>query len=286
MADLSAIPKVDTLAKHAALADIPPLIKTSLIRAQLNAIRSSMIEGSEECPDAQTIVGSVLERFEEFKSGSLKTLINATGVVVHTNLGRSVLDEALFDEVKPFLVEYTNLEYDLARGSRGERYTHLSAIMREALGCEDALVVNNNAAAVFLILNTFANGKEAVISRGELVEIGGSFRIPEVMRSAGATLREVGTTNKTKRADYEAAIGENCAMLMKVHRSNFVISGFTEEVDFAQISALAKQSGVIDYFDLGSGQFSPLGASNEPLLSEIAKLSPSLVSFSGDKLFG
>ena len=283
---LRAIPKVDVLLENPALDSIVPRLKTRLIRETLDALRAGILVGEVKAIDGAALIDEVKTRYDKLIEPSFKPLINATGVVVHTNLGRSILDGALIDEIKPLLTGYGNLEYDIEGGKRGSRYTHLTRLMREVLGCEEVLVVNNNAAAVFLILNTFAQNKEAVVSRGELVEIGGSFRIPDVMRQSGAVLHEVGTTNKTHLSDYEQAVNENTSLLMKVHRSNFAIKGFTAEVDFAELIALAREKGLIDYFDLGSGQLVDLGVGNEPLLTELAALNPSLVSFSGDKLFG
>ncbi|MDR2034593.1 MAG: L-seryl-tRNA(Sec) selenium transferase [Helicobacteraceae bacterium] len=278
------IPKVDRLLEREKLAVIPIKLRTRLIRETLDHLRAQIATREVSC-DVESIERAILERFESLIAPSLRPLINATGIVVHTNLGRSAIAPELFSEIAPIVTGYCNLEYDEQTGKRGSRYDRLERLMREALGAEAALVVNNNAAAVYLILNTFALKKEAIISRGELVEIGGSFRIPETMRLSGAILREVGTTNKTRLSDYEEAIGENTGVIMKAHRSNFSISGFTSEVAFSDLIALAKEKGLIDYFDLGSGQFSSLSA-NEPLLSDISALNPSLVSFSGDKLFG
>jgi L-seryl-tRNA(Ser) seleniumtransferase len=181
------------------------------------------------------------------------------------------------------------LEYNLELGSRGERYEHVSTHLKELLNVEDVLVVNNNASAVFLILNTFAKDQEVIVSRGELVEIGGSFRIPEVMKQSGAKLVEVGATNKTKITDYANAIKENTVMLMKVHQSNFSIEGFSEDVAYENLKLLADQNNLLDYYDLGSGYVPKLPynlGNREHSLSEILECSPSLISFSGDKLFG
>lgn len=274
------IPKVDEILKNPQITTR----HTALIRETLDEIRSQLMADQEVDISIDSIVGRVLQKHARSNEPSLKRLLNATGVVVHTNLGRSVIDKALLDEIAPILTGYSNLEFDLATGKRGSRYTHITAQISKLIGAEDALVVNNNASAVFLILNTFAAGKEAVVSRGELVEIGGSFRIPEVMRASGAVLHEIGTTNKTHLADYQNAIGENTAVLMKVHRSNFTLRGFTSEVEFDEIASLAQKNSLIDYFDLGSGQMVDLGVGNDPLLSELKNAS--LVSFSGDKLFG
>ena len=237
---------------------------------------------------AKEIIQKIKSEYEKFENLALKPLINATGVVIHTNLGRSVIDEEIFDRAKGVICSYSNLEYDLNSGKRGNRYDFIGERVANFFGFEDALVVNNNASAVFLVFNTFAKGGEAVVSRGELVEIGGSFRVPEVMASSGAILREVGTTNKTKISDYEANLNENTKMLVKIHRSNFDIVGFSEETDIFEISNLAKKHKLIDYFDLGSAAALNLGkvSKNEVNVKKLAKNGLSLVSFSGDKLFG
>jgi L-seryl-tRNA(Ser) seleniumtransferase len=208
---------------------------------------------------------------------------------VHTNLGRSLIDEKVFEKVKDIATSYNNLEYDLKEGRRGERYSHISKVICELLGCEDVLIVNNNASAVFLVLNTFAKKKKVVVSRGELVEIGGSFRIPDVMKSSGAKLVEVGTTNKTHLKDYINAIDKKTAMLMKVHKSNYSIEGFSSEVSFKELVKLSREKNLIDYYDMGSGHLVdlPYGLENyEPSVLEYMKENPSLLSFSGDKLLG
>lgn len=283
---LRAIPKVDELLNHPLLKNTPHTVALDLIRSSLENLRRDISNGKRSEVVLDLIAHEIYSKFSAQNAPSIIPLINATGVVVHTNLGRSVLDRSVVDEIAPLLTSYTNLEFEMDSGKRGSRYTHLADLMRSVVGCEDVLIVNNNAAAVFLILNTFSQKKESVVSRGELVEIGGSFRIPDVMRESGAILHEVGTTNKTHLSDYKNAINENTAILMKVHRSNFAIKGFTSEVDFLDLMELADANGVIDYFDLGSGQLANLGVGSDPLISTLAKKSPSLVSFSGDKLFG
>lgn len=236
--------------------------------------------------DHEQITVEVLARLNKITENSLRPLINATGIVLHTNLGRSPLDIEIIREAEK-IAGYSNLEFDLKSGKRGERYSHLGSKLSFLLGCEDAIVVNNNASAVFLVLNTFSKNKNTIVSRGELVEIGGSFRVPDVMRESGAILKEVGTTNKTKISDYENGIDENTALLMKVHKSNFSITGFCEEVDFLDITSLANKKGLIDYFDIGSLSLQKYAfTGNEPSAEEIFYGSPSLVSFSADKLFG
>lgn len=249
---------------------------------------ASQVRDSTKAPksaDSSDLLKRISAEYHRITSPSLKPLINATGVVLHTNLGRSVIHENILREITPMLTSYNNLEYDLARGCRGERYSHLSDMFRAIFGAQDALIVNNNAAAVFLILNTFAKDREVIVSRGELIEIGGSFRIPEIMKSAGARLTEIGTTNKTKLNDYKSAINGDSAMILKAHKSNFAMSGFTQEVAMSEISALCGEKNLIDYYDLGSGFVKGI-ACDEPSLLDIAKNPPSLMSFSGDKLFG
>jgi len=281
------IPKVDKIEK--ALTHIPKKVLTPIIQKTLNEIREGIKNGKITQINEEDIVKTIEKRSEEILSPSIVNVINATGITVHTNLGRSLIDPEIFDYAKKRSTHYCNLEYDLEKGKRGDRYHHSAKILSHLFGSESALIVNNNAAAVFLILNTFAKDKEAIVSRGELVEIGGSFRVPEVMKASGAKLVEVGTTNKTKIQDYEDAITEDTAMLMKVHKSNYSIEGFSAEASLEEIIELAHRKNVLDYYDLGSAYIPklPYSLTNyEPPISEIMKLNPSLVSFSGDKLFG
>jgi len=227
--------------------------------------------------------------FNEYETPSLKRVINATGVVIHTNLGRSPLSEKAIEEIVKVAKYYSNLEFDLKKGKRGSRYVHVEEILKEITQAEGALVVNNNAAAVLISLNTLAYGKEVIVSRGELVEIGGSFRIPEVMKWAGCILKEVGTTNKTHLFDYENAITENTALLLKVHRSNFEIVGFTKEVSLEELVSLGKRFGIPVMKDLGSGcfvDFSEYEMKKELTVQEVLKAGVDIVTFSGDKLLG
>ncbi len=231
-------------------------------------------------------IQTLLEKLSEF---SLRPVINATGVVIHTNLGRSVLSEEILENVKSIACGYSNLEYELEQGRRGKRYSHLQSVLTEITGAEAGLVVNNNAAAVFVCLSSFAKGKEVIVSRGELVEIGGSFRIPDVMSSSGAILKEVGTTNKTHLHDYEQAINENTALLLKVHQSNFHMVGFTQSVANDELAALGKKYSIPVMFDLGSGclvDLKPYGIHSEPTVQQIVRTGIDIVTFSGDKLLG
>lgn len=281
------IPKVDKIEQK--LSNYPKKILTPIIRDTLNKIREDIKKNKIKDISEEEIISTIEKKAKETISPSIVNVINATGVIIHTNLGRSLIDEEIFDYAKKISTNYCNLEYDLEKGKRGDRYHHSEKLLTKLFNCESALIVNNNAAAVFLILNTFAKNKEVVVSRGELVEIGGSFRIPEVMKASLAKLVEVGTTNKTKLKDYKEAITENTAILMKVHKSNYSIEGFFEEVNIKDIIELAKENNLLDYYDIGSAYIPnlPYGLSSyEPPISEIMKLNPSLISFSGDKLFG
>ena len=231
----------------------------------------------------------IFRKIERLSAFSLKSVINATGVVIHTNLGRSVLSERVLDHVREISCGYSNLEYDIEKGQRGKRYTHVKRLLNELTGAEDSLIVNNNAAAVFVCLTALAKGKEVIVSRGELVEIGGSFRIPDVMSSSGAVLREVGTTNKTHVRDYEKAINENTALLLKVHQSNYRMVGFTKAVEIDELAALGRKYNIPVMFDLGSGcliDLKPYGVHIEPTVQETVKSGADIITFSGDKLLG
>ena len=235
------LPKIDKIANAQEFQNClrPQIIKIAqeLIRQE----REKALQGGAVASESE-IIARIKSRYEKFQNLSLKSLINATGVVLHTNLGRSVISAEILARAQKIITSYSNLEYDLSEGARGNRYDYIALLCSELFGAQDALVVNNNAAAVFLVLNTFARGREVVVSRGELVEIGGSFRVSEVMSNSGAKLVEIGTTNKTKLDDYEEAINENTAILMKVHRSNFKISGFSSSVSAAEVAALARRA--------------------------------------------
>jgi len=228
----------------------------------------------------------VLERLKIREQGYLRRVINATGIIVHTNLGRSLFSEVIGQRVKELTSTYTNLEYDLEKGKRSSRYEHLVPLLRSLTGYEDSLIVNNNAAAVLLLLDTFASGKEVIISRSELVEIGGGFRIPDVMKKAGVKLVEVGCTNKTYIRDYEAAITPETVMILKVHRSNFQIQGFTAEPSMEELAAISRKHDLLFMFDLGSGNLLPHDFPvriNEPGIRSCLQ-HIDVVTFSGDKL--
>ncbi|HDM10186.1 MAG: L-seryl-tRNA(Sec) selenium transferase [Deltaproteobacteria bacterium] len=290
------IPKVDRLLEtdevRRALETYPRTLVMKAIHEVLDNLREEIECGllSEESQLSPNPVTSlVVNRIRELDRPSLRSVINATGVVVHTNLGRSLMARRVLEMFGPLSGRYTNLEYDLKEGRRGSRYVHVQEILKELTGAEDAMVVNNNAAAVLICLDTLARGREVVVSRGQLVEIGGSFRIPEVMKKSGAKMVEVGTTNKTHLRDYEEVIGPETALLMKIHRSNFQIVGFTEDVDTKDLVELGRRYGIPVMEDLGSGCFvdlSKYGLAKEPTVQEVLSEGVDLVSFSGDKLLG
>ncbi|MDN5073831.1 L-seryl-tRNA(Sec) selenium transferase [Aliarcobacter butzleri] len=289
MSLLKSIPKVDKFIMNEAFEGLSRTLITKIAKKTLEELRNDILNNKIEKIDENTLINEVLDSYKDLTSPSLKSLINATGIIVHTNLGRSLLDEKSLTKAIKIATTYNNLEYDLKKGKRGERYEHITKSLQALTSCEDAIVVNNNASAVFLILNTFCKNKEVIVSRGELVEIGGSFRVPEVMNQSGAKLKEIGTTNKTHLRDYENAICEKTSMLMKVHKSNYTIEGFSSEVSFEEIVKIAQQNSLIDYFDMGSGHIIDLPYNlnkDEPSILDIMKYKPSLLSFSGDKLFG
>jgi L-seryl-tRNA(Ser) seleniumtransferase len=230
----------------------------------------------------------IADRVKDLLAPSLRRVINATGVILHTNLGRAPLSTEGISEIQATAAGYSNLEYDVESGERGKRDVHTSRLLARLAGAEAAIVVNNNAAAVFLVLNTLAKGAEVVVSRGELIEIGDGFRIPDIMAESGALLREVGTTNRTRIGDYERSINENTRLLLRVHPSNFRITGFTERVSLEDLVGLGRRNQIPVYEDLGSGCLADLGewGLSEPLARTSCEIGASIVSFSGDKLLG
>ncbi|MEW6587532.1 MAG: L-seryl-tRNA(Sec) selenium transferase, partial [Nitrospirota bacterium] len=290
---LSNLPSVDEILKAEQglswLEQYPRKYVLQAIRDAIDMRRKQIIAGQSVDLSDETMAADVENMLERLVAYSLRPVINATGVVIHTNLGRSVLSERVLENIKQVSANYSNLEYDIEKGSRGKRYVHVKRILREITGAEDALVVNNNAAAVLLCLNTLAKGREVIVSRGELVEIGGSFRIPDVMTSSGAVLREVGTTNKTHLSDYERALNENTSLILKVHKSNYRVTGFVEEVPIDRLAELGRKHQIPVMFDLGSGcllDLKPFGIHDEPSVREILKSGVDLTTFSGDKLLG
>jgi len=244
---------------------------------------------AEFSPDAKTVAKEVEKSIKGLYRYSLRRVVNATGVILHTNLGRAPLCPEALERIMEVGKAYSNLEFDLAKGERGQRYDHVSSLLCVLTGAEDALIVNNNAAAVLLVLNTLAQKKEAVVSRGELIEIGGEFRIPEIMKKSATKLREVGTTNRTRLSDYEKAVNDKTGLIMKVHTSNYRIVGFTEEASIESLVELAKNRGIPVMDDLGSGCLIDLdlyGLQHEPTVRERLTKGVDVVTFSGDKLLG
>ena len=258
------------------LADIREEIRTGNWRG-LNGVSPELVEAR------------VLRAVEQAEAFSLRPVINATGVILHTNLGRAPLSREMLDHAAEIAVQYSNLEFDLASAKRGERDVHISGVLTELLGAEAAIVVNNNAAAVLLTLNALAEGGEVIVSRGELIEIGGSFRIPEIMRKSGAVLREVGTTNRTRISDYRNAVNENARLLLRVHPSNFRIVGFTERPELDELVKLGREKNIPVFEDLGSGclvSFAEQGLRDEMPAGHSIAAGVDVISFSGDKLLG
>lgn len=292
---LRQIPGVDTILHMEAFGDMlsrhPRKLVLDAIREELDEIREKILKAPESFAgiDPVDLARAVDMRAERLAAHTLRPVVNATGIVIHTNLGRSVLADEALERIRAVCGGYNNLEYDLKSGRRGSRHIHAEAILRELTGAEAAMVVNNNAGAVFLILNTLASDLEVVVSRGELVEIGGSFRIPDVMMASGAIMREVGTTNRTHPRDYSSAISDRTAMLMKVHTSNYRIVGFTKEVPLDELVSIGHGRGLPVVADLGSGCFIGLeryGLRGETTVSDAVRTGADLVSFSGDKLLG
>lgn len=290
------IPSVDALLASSEfepiLKEFPRQLVVRVTRIVIEEIRNSLLAGEEDIePDGLAYYArTVLIRLGQETMPSLRGVINATGVVLHTNLGRAPLAEVAADAMAAAARSYSNLEYDVELGKRGSRYDHCVKLLRELTGAEDAIVVNNNAAALVLVLNTTARGKGVAVSRGELVEIGGGFRIPEILERAGAFLVEVGSTNRTRLSDYEDSTktGEVAAIL-KVHRSNFRITGFTEDAALASLADLANEKEIPLLHDLGSGLFiasDTLALPAEPLASDSLNAGADLVAVSGDKLLG
>ncbi|HLE40411.1 MAG TPA: L-seryl-tRNA(Sec) selenium transferase [Nitrospirota bacterium] len=299
---LRKLPAVDEILKEQRtqqwLEKHPRVLVLEAIRTAVEERRKAILK-SEEKEVGQKMAGhsvslpEILDHAEailaELSEPSLRPVINASGVVVHTNLGRSILSDKAIQRIVEVSRSYSNLEYDIRAGERGKRYTHVEDILIRLTGVEAATAVNNNAAAVLLCLNTLARGKEVIVSRGELVEIGGSFRVPEVMERSGAKLREVGATNKTHLKDYEKAINENTGLLLKVHTSNYKIVGFTKEVTPAELSVLGKKRNIPVMWDLGSGSFVDLasyGVGDEPTVKQAVNAGVDVLTFSGDKLLG
>jgi len=290
--ELRKIPGVDTLMKDSKIKKLISEYGEELIvfsiRQVLSGVRDAVLKG-KKIPSDDKILTLIKKRVYHIGTLSLKPMVNATGIVLHTNLGRAPLGSALTKEVTKIIEGYSNLEFDLEKGKRGHREDHISDLVTFITGAEDAVAVNNNAAGVYLSLKTFCETKEVVISRGELIEIGGSFRIPDIILQSGAKMVEVGTTNRTRISDYEAALTNKTAVLFKAHKSNYYIKGFSEEVEIEALTELAHAHGLVCIYDLGSGQLRkpkglPLGT--EPDVQTALQSGVDLVMFSCDKLLG
>jgi len=287
-----AIPSADRLlqgdAFAALLAAHPRELVLDMLRRELDDARAGALRGITP-PDERALADRVHSAIQRLERGSLVPVINASGVVLHTNLGRAPLAAAAIEAIAQVSAGYCNLEYDTETGARGSRYVHCRELLVQLTGAEDALVVNNNAAALVLALNTLAAGREAVISRGELVEIGGAFRVPEIMAKSGAVLREVGATNRTHADDYTAAISPQTGVLLKVHPSNFTIGGYTAEVGIAELGEIARRHGLPLIHDVGSGLLlepARLGLPDDEPVPAASLAHADVVTMSGDKLLG
>jgi len=290
---LRALPSVDVLigalAGESALAGVPRPRLAAAVREALAAERRRLLEAGGPAADAAALGGRIVAALTRSGLFSLAPVINATGVVLHTNLGRALLSPLAQERLREVAGSYSNLEMDVSRKERGSRYSHVEGLLRRLSGAEAALVVNNCAAAVLLALESLARGKEVIVSRGELIEIGGEFRIPDILRRSGAVLREVGATNRTHLKDYVNAIGPDTGMILKVHTSNYRVVGFTAAVSSRELAELGRARGITVMEDLGSGCFVDLtryGFPYEPTVPEVVASGVDLVSFSGDKLLG
>ena len=289
---LRSLPKVDEVLRQPAIAalDLPQSVITDLVRQYIDGLRRRVLDSDlQTLPSMEDLCAEICTAAKAAAKPSLRPVINATGITLHTNLGRACLSEKAVQAAADAARRYSTLEYDVESGQRGSRYSHVEKLLCKITGAEAAMVVNNNAAAVLLILSALGKGGEVITSRGELVEIGGSFRIPEIMEQCGCSLREGGATNKTHLRDYERAICEDTRALLKVHTSNFRIMGFTESVSLQELVELGKQTGLPVIEDLGSGCFfdlETLGIHDEPTVMNSVKAGVDIISFSGDKLLG
>jgi L-seryl-tRNA(Ser) seleniumtransferase len=279
---LRRLPSVEELARSSGIGSHD--VAVAAARQEIAALRERILAGAAPDLSAERMREAVAERAERIAAGSLRRVVNATGVVLHTNLGRAPLADEAAAAAAVIATGYSNLELELDSGERGSRHDHVQELLRELSGAEAAIAVNNNAAAVLLALAATAAGREVIVSRGELIEIGGSFRIPEILGQSGATLVEVGTTNRTRLADYEHAIGPQTAAILRVHQSNFRTVGFTEAVDTSDLARLATEKGVALIDDLGSGALVPIG-DEQPLFDAVGA-GADLVCCSADKLLG
>ncbi len=294
---LRRLPGVDRVLESAGkapgFADFPKSVRVRSARDVIENLRKVILYAHEQVTEEQldmaVVIQAVAAAAAERMTPNLRRTINATGIVVHTNLGRSLLGEAVMENVRAVSTGYSNLEFDLSRGIRGSRYSAVQGLLCELTGAEAAMAVNNNAGAVLLCLDTVASGREVIVSRGELVEIGGSFRIPDVMAKSGGILKEVGATNRTHPRDYETAINSRTGLLLKVHTSNFAVVGFTSDVTLPEMVKLGRRYNLPVMEDLGSGtliDLSKYGLAAEPTVQASVKAGVDLITFSGDKLLG
>lgn len=287
------LPKVDILMKNESLKEFNNSISYNsfyeIVVTGIEYFRNKIKNNEIESFSEEEIIEKIKSLAKKNKERNFKKVINGTGVILHTNLGRSIFNEKIAEKLKEIVTNYSNLEFDLKTGERGSRYQLIEDLICKVTGAEGAMLVNNNAAAVILCLNEFAKNRKTVVSRGELVEIGGSFRIPEIMELSGTILKEIGTTNKTNIKDYERAIEEDTGVLLKVHTSNYKIIGFTDSVNKNEIAQLGKENSIITIDDIGSGvliDYEKYGLSKEPTVQESLKSGMDIVTFSGDKMLG
>ena len=286
------LPKVDEMMRCMTLegiTDVPAVLVKLACQKEIELERQKILSGKPCEFSKDDLIRRIKAEIERQNQPHLRRVINGTGIVLHTNLGRARLSRVVSESMKEISGSYSNLEFNLEDGERGSRYEHVEQLLTFLTGAEAALVVNNNAAAVYLVLNSMAKGKEVIVSRGELVEIGGAFRVPEIMTASGCSLMEVGTTNKTHERDYEENISENTGALLKVHTSNYKIIGFTEEVSLEQMKAVGERHGLPVIYDLGSGLLADLkayGIGDEPTVKNCLEQRADIVCFSGDKLLG
>jgi len=286
-------PGVDKILNHSEIkvliAEYNIELVSGSVKNVISQLKLKVLKEGSDVPGTDDIIEHVKKEISKIGKKSLVNVMNATGVIIHTNLGRAPFSKEIFIETTDILTGYNNLEFNLETGKRGSRYTHVTDLLKFLSGAEDVLVVNNNAAALMLILRTFAKNKEVIVSRGELIEIGGSFRLPEILAASDCKMVEVGTTNKTRTRDYENAINENTAILLKAHQSNYSIEGFTEEASLSNLIALGKEYNLPVIYDMGSGLLMkktiPVFA-DEPVVKDTMKSGVDLVCFSGDKLLG
>jgi L-seryl-tRNA(Ser) seleniumtransferase len=296
MSSLRDLPSVDLIAQTPQvqewIASYGRPLTIEAIRSVLSQVRSRFTQDeslSASLPDRQALLDDILQTLQHWTAPTLEPVINASGVILHTNLGRAPLSQAALQAIQSVALGYSNLEYDLGQGKRGSRLVHAEALLQRLTGAEAALVVNNNAAAVLLALTALARRRAVVIARSQLVEIGGGFRVPDVMKQSGARLLEIGATNRVHLSDFEAALAESPALIMRAHRSNFRIVGFTSEPELSEIAGLAHQAGIPLVDDLGSGSLldtARFGLGHEPMVQESLAAGADLVCFSGDKLLG